>query len=214
MKNYKKENLGTILVPVSSGKTIEVELGRTILILNEYQKQWTERGLYHNLIKGQLKERNVLENVERLIEEWRNNNLPIIHAPIIQDPQNKKGFLANVSNAGFFTKGTWKSEFTEGTYQNNDIVLQGRYTFNIFQGSDFDQVLKSNNIKTFFICGFTTSLCIKKTVEDARARGYNFIIINDCSATFTSFLQNRFDKQFIEHITTSSDVIDSLNNIG
>lgn len=213
MKTNKKENIGTILVPVGGGKQIEVELDSTILVLNEYQKQWTEKGLYHKLIKGQLKERNVLKNVECLITHWRNRKLPIIHAPIIQDPQNKKGFLANVSNAGFFTKGTWKAEFTDGTYQKDDIVLQGRYTFNVFQGSNFDEVLKSNRIKTFFICGFTTSLCLKKTVEAARDMGYDFIIINDCSATFTSYLQSLFDKQFVENITSSTDVINCLKSI-
>ncbi len=204
------ENIKSIIV--SNGQTIDVDMNSTVLVLNEFQKQWTERGIYHQLIKNQLKKRNVIANVQKILEEWRAKKLPIIHAPIIQDPANKKGFLAKISNAGFFTKDTWKAEFTPNTYKNGDIILEGRYTFNVFEGSNFDQVLKSMNVKTFFICGFTTSLCIKATVEEAKRRGYNFIIINDCSATFTGFLQNIFDKKFNENITYSKDVVKCINN--
>ncbi|MDR0604242.1 MAG: isochorismatase family protein, partial [Bacteroidales bacterium] len=117
------------------------------------------------------------------------------------------------SNAGFFTKDTWKAEFTEGTYEEGDIVLSGRYTFNVFEGSDFEDVLYWMNTKTFLICGFTTSLCIRKTVDAARKKGYNFIIVNDCSATFTGCLQKQFDRKFRDNITDSHNVIEGLNAI-
>jgi nicotinamidase-related amidase len=201
----------TLSILLSNGKRID--LNNTVLVLNEFQKQWTERGLYHWLIKSELKKRNVIDNTVELVKHWRSKKMPIIHAPIIQDPQNKKGFLANISNAGFFTKGTWKAEFTEGTYEEGDIALEGRYTFNVFEGSDFEEALGWMNIKTFLICGFTTSLCIKMTVEAAKKKGYDFIIINDCSATFTGWLQRQFDKKFKDNITVSRNVIEGLNAI-
>jgi nicotinamidase-related amidase len=201
----------TLSILLNNGKRID--LNNTVLVLNEFQKQWTGRGLYHQLIKSELKKRNVIDNTVELVKHWRAKNMPIIHAPIIQDPQNKKGFLANISNAGFFTKGTWKAEFTEGTYEKGDIVLEGRYTFNVFEGSDFEKILHLRNVKTFLICGFTTSLCIKMTVEAAKKKGYDFIIINDCSATFTGWLQKQFDKKFKDNIVYSNEVIKGLNAI-
>lgn len=211
IRTNKQEEIISVLV--SNGESIEVNLNNTILVLNEFQKQWTEKGVYHGLIKSQLKKRDVLTNAQRFVTKWRESGLPIIHAPIIQDPANKKGFLANISNAGFFTKDTWKSEFTEGTYQKGDIVLEGRYTFNVFEGSNFEEVLNIMDIRTFFICGFTTSLCIKKTVEAARRKGYNFIIVNDCSATFSGCLQQLFDKQFKANIASSESVINSIDKL-
>jgi nicotinamidase-related amidase len=201
----------TFSIVLNNGKQIELE--NTVLVLNEFQKQWTKRGLYHWLIKRELKNRNVIDNTLELVKNWRSKKLPIIHAPIIQDPQNKKGFLANISNAGFFTKGTWKAEFTEGTYVKGDTVLEGRYTFNVFEGSDFEDVLNSMNVKTFLICGFTTSLCIKMTVEAAKKKGYDFIIINDCSATFTGWLQKLFDRQFKDNIVNCHEVIKGLKSM-
>jgi nicotinamidase-related amidase len=189
----------------------QIDLNNTVLVLNEFQKQWTERSLYHQLIKSELKKRNVIYNTVELVKNWRSKNMPIIHAPIIQDPKNKKGFLANISNAGFFTKGTWKAEFMEGTYVEGDIVLEGRYTFNVFEGSDFEEVLYWMNVKTFLICGFTTSLCIKMTVEAAKKKGYDFIIVNDCSATFTGWMQKMFDRQFKDNTVHSNEVIKGLN---
>jgi nicotinamidase-related amidase len=154
----KKQPLRFLL---SNGK--QIELANTALVLNEFQKQWTERGLYHRLIRSELKKRNVIDNTVELLKYWRSKNLAIVHAPIIQDPQDKKGFLANISNAGFFTKGTWKAEFTEGTFVPGEIAVTGRYTFNVFENSDFEEILYWMNVRTFLICGFTTSLCIKKT---------------------------------------------------
>ncbi|MDR2409957.1 MAG: cysteine hydrolase [Bacteroidales bacterium] len=191
----------------------QVELDNTVLVLNEFQNQWTKRGLYHWLIKRELKKRNVVDNTLELLKHWRSKNLMVIHAPIIQDPKNKKGFLAHISDAGFFTKGTWKAEFTEGTYVEGDIVLEGRYTFNVFEGSDFEDILNSMNVKTFLICGFTTSLCIKMTVEAAKKKGYDFIIINDCSATFTGWLQKLFDRKFKDNIVHSDEVIKELKTM-
>jgi nicotinamidase-related amidase len=211
MNKISKEQRLSILL--NSGKRVELNLNNTVLVLNEFQKQWTERSMYHRLIKRELKNRNVIDNTLNVVKNWRSKELPIIHAPIIQDPQNKRGFLAKVSNAGFFTKGTWKAEFTEGVYEPDDVVLNGRYTFNVFEGSDFESILNSMNVKTFLICGFTTSLCIKMTVEAAKKKGYDFVIINDCSATFTGWLQKLFDKQFKNNITLSNEVIKGLNDL-
>lgn len=205
------ENKKIKRITMSDGTSLDLDIANTVLVLNEYQKQWTMKSLYHKMIKGELRKRNVIDNVHTLIKFWRTKKLPIIHAPIIQDPKNKKGFLAHISNAGFFTKDTWKSEFTEGCYKDGDIILKGRYTFNVFEGSDFDEILQKMKVKTFLICGFTTSLCIKQTVNAAARKGYNFIIINDCSATFNGTLQKMFDRTFKSNITTSEKLMSEIS---
>jgi nicotinamidase-related amidase len=207
--NKNRQAPGPFSIVLNNGK--QIELNNTMLVLNEFQKQWTERGLYHRLIRSELEKRNVTGNTLELLKHWRSRNLMVVHAPIIQDPQNKKGFLANISNAGFFTKDTWKAEFTEGTYVKGDIVLEGRYTFNLFEGSDFDELLYWTGVKTFLICGFTASLCIKKTVEAANRKGCECIVINDCCATFTGWLQKRFDRQFKDCTVSASEVIRGVN---
>ena len=68
---------------------MNVDTQKSAVVLIEFQNQWTNKGLYHWLIKGQLTSRNVLANTITLVDEARKKGVKIIHAPLIIDPENK-----------------------------------------------------------------------------------------------------------------------------
>ncbi|MCP4198528.1 MAG: cysteine hydrolase, partial [Proteobacteria bacterium] len=111
----------------------------TAIVLVEFQKQWTEKGLFHWLIKKQLESRNVVENTQRLVAGARKLGIPIIHAPLVVDPHNKKGWMDYPTLGQIFTKDSWKSEFVPCLFEEADPIAQREYynlkAFDAFFGS-------------------------------------------------------------------------------
>lgn len=179
---------------------------KTAILLIEFQKQWTQKGLYHRLIKGQLDKRGVLENTKKLVDLARDKGVKIIHAPLIIDPENKKGLLAFLTLGKVFTKGTWKSEISDGLFSDGDLLVKGRYAFDAFVGSDLEDILRQNGIETVFVCGFTTDQCVAKTINTMIKKGFNAYLVSDCAATLNDFFQKKAEKKFADRVINSRDI--------
>ena len=182
----------------------------TAIISIEFQKSYTKKGFFNWLIKKELKRKNVIKNAINLINFARDKGVKIIHAPLLIDKKDKNykkmPFPARLFRQ--LTKGTWKAEFTEGIYKESDIVATGRYGFDATKGSNLEQILQKNNIKTIYFCGFTTDYCIKETMDSLIEKGYKCIMISDCTATRNDKLQKKIESEFT--IITSKNLINEL----
>jgi nicotinamidase-related amidase len=189
---------------------MNIEKSKSAIVLIEFQNQWTGKGLYHWLIKDQLTSRNVLSNTLTLVDESRKRGIKIIHAPLIIDPDNKKGWLAWLTFGKVFTKGTRKAEIMEGLFKEGDILVTGRYAFDAFVGSNLEIVVENNQIENLFLCGFTTDQCVAKTLRTAIKKGVDSYLVSDCTATMNGFFQWKTEKKFRGKIVTYVDVLNGL----
>lgn len=185
---------------------------KSAIVLIEFQNQWTKKGLYYSLIKEQLKSRNVLENTLAVIKEARRRGMKVIHAPLVIDPNNKKGWLAYLTFGKVFTKDTWKSAITDEFYEEGDILVEGRYDFDAFVGSNLEEMLKKNNIENVFLAGFITDQCIAKTMTTGLKKGFNCYLVSDCTATMNSFFQNKTENRFAGKVVNHQVVLDMTNS--
>ncbi len=176
----------------------------------EFQNEWTGKGLYNWLIKGQLTSRNVLANTITLVDEARKKGVKIIHAPLIINPEHKKGWLAWLTFGKVFTQGTWKAEIMEGLFKEGDILVTGRYAFDAFVGSDLGQVIEDNDIETLLICGFTTDQCVAKTMRTAIKKGIDSYLVSDCTATMNGFFQWKTERKYHGKVVNHLKAIDGL----
>lgn len=48
-----------------------------------------------------------------------------------------------------------------------------------FKGSNIDEVLKKDGKRTLLVCGFNLRACVQRTVNSAKAAGYEVIVMND-----------------------------------
>ncbi len=188
----------------------EIQKENTAVLLIEFQKTWTEKGIFHKIIKKEYERRNVLNNTRSLISNARNEGVLIIQAPLILDKNDrnykKTPFPARLLKR--FTKGTWKAEFTNGIYEQTDFVVEGRYGFDATEGSNLEEILKQNNIKTVFVCGFTTDHCVKETMNSLIEKGFDCIMVSDCTATKNNKVQKKTEKEF--SVITSKNLIEKL----
>ena len=182
----------------------------TTILLIEFQKTWTEKGVFKKIINKEYTNRNVLENTKKLISKARKKGVNIIQAPLILDKKDenysKTPFPARLLKR--FTINTWKAEFTEGIYNKTDFVIKGRYGFDACKGSNLEEILKQNALKKIYVCGFTTDHCVKETMNSLLKKGYECIMVSDCTATKNNKLQLKIESEFIT--ITSDKLINKL----
>jgi nicotinamidase-related amidase len=175
---------------------MKLALGRTAIVLVEFQNQWLREGLYHRLIRGQVASRNVLENATAFVEQARQMGVTIVHAPLVIDPRKKKGWLARATFGKVFTKDTWRAQIPAEVLAEGDLAVKGRYAFDAFVGSDLKELLDSSGIRTVFLCGFTTDQCVAKTMKTALEEKLDAYLVSDCTATINGWLQRRTERKF------------------
>ncbi len=172
---------------------------KTAILLIEFQKTWTEKGIFHKMIRKELTKRNVLANTKAVVSAARKHRVQVIQAPLILDKTDKERYKKTPFPARLFkrfTKGTRKAEFTDGIYESSDIVVKGRYGFDACEGSDLEQILIENNIKKVYVCGFTSEHCVKETMNSLTEIGYHCILVSDCTATRNKKLQKKVENEF------------------
>ena len=180
----------------------------TAVLLIEFQKTWTEKGIFYKIIRKEYESRNVLRNTIGLIEPARKSGYKVIQAPLILDKADKERYKKTPLPARLlkrFTTRTWKAEFTEGILDSTDIVIKGRYGFDACKGSNLEKILIDNKIKTVLVCGFTTDHCVKETMNSLINKGFNCTMISDCTATKNNKLQKKIEKEF--ETITSKEII-------
>lgn len=183
---------------------------RTAVVLVEFQKQWTASGLYHWLIRDQLGTKNVLDNTRLLVCTARSAGVQIIHAPLVIDPNDRRGWLAHLTFGQVFTKGTARAEFAEGVYEETDRVATGRYALDPFVGSDLNDLLHQSGAETVLFGGFLSDQCAGKGVRTALQHDFDAYLLSDCSATVTR-LQDWWIERRLDGRTVSSDeILDEL----
>ncbi len=195
-------------------KSTNMDKNNTAILLIEFQKTWTEKGIFYKLIKKEYLSRNVLGNTKQLISAARKKGIKIIQAPLILDKSDKKRYKKTPFPARLtrrFTVDTWKAEFTDGIHEKSDIIIKGRYGFDACEGSDLEQLLKENGIKNVYVCGFTTDHCVKETMNSLISKGYNCIMVSDCTATKNNSLQKKIEGEF-ETIMSNVVIPNSIPN--
>lgn len=158
----------------------------------EYQKNWTDRGFFYQLIKRQYQQNHVLENTKELLNFARKKQHQVFHAPLILDKNDQYRYAKAPFPARLFgqlKKGTWRAEHTEGIYQKGDKIVKGRSSYDACIDSDLVQLLKENQIKTVVLCGFTTDHCVQETFISLEKEGFRCILAKECTAAMSNAKQ-------------------------
>lgn len=125
----------------TAGAAPKFDPDRTALVLVEFQRQWIDLGLYNLLVRRSLAKHDVVERTRDTVRAARDAGVLVVHAPLVIDLENKRGWLATLTRGLVFTESTPRVAFTPGLYCEGDPVVEGRYTFDAFGGSDLRTIL-------------------------------------------------------------------------
>jgi nicotinamidase-related amidase len=206
----------TLIIMVALTQTVfsqDIEREKSAILLIEFQKTFTEKGIFHLFIKKQYESRKVLDNTKNLLSVARQYGLTIIQAPLILDKTDKYRYKKAPFPARLFKrfeKGTWKAEFAEGVYNKTDNVIQGRSSADACIDSDLLKQLNERNLKLLYVCGFITNGCVKETMNSLIQKGFECVLISDCTATTSDKLQQKTEKEFT--VITSKQLEEKIKN--
>jgi nicotinamidase-related amidase len=80
--------------------------------------------------------------------------------------------------------GSQEAAFIAGfDLQPTDLVIDSKRTFDSFEGTPLDRLLRSMAKDTLLIAGCNTNTCVLSTTFGAYNRGYRAVVISDCVAS-------------------------------
>lgn len=119
-----------------------------------------------------------------VLERARASEIPVflsrIGYPASEAERNP--FARKRGNGTGFVLGSRGTELVEELGRDDGDVLVTKTAASMFYGTDFDDQLRQRGVDTLVVTGLSTSGCVRATVVDAAARGYQVIVLGDCVA--------------------------------
>ena len=202
---------------------------KTAIVLIEPQNDFlSEGGTMYAFIKEQLAERNVIANLQDLLERARGQVAKIFYGPFHSFeegcPELKKGGPAYEGLRGIeidmvadWGKGAWlrgtpgPEIIPQLTPKKGDIVVEGKKTLDAFHSTALDYLLRANEIENVVFTGFHTNWCVESSARSAYDKGYRVIVLGDCTATDTQEEQDYAEKFIFRKIGKVMDHNTFLN---
>ena len=199
-----------------------VEPKHTALLLIDLQNGYTMSG---GVIDKRGQNRSallqIIPPVKRVLEAARSSGVLVVHVQMTryadlwtESPASLRAFLLHSDYKSgdpsdklptHSTLGTWAWQIAdELTPLPTEIVVR-KHRPSAFIGTDMNQILRSNSIKTVAIVGAVTEGCVMATAKDAQLFDYYPVILQDCIA---SGHQARHDAAFFL-LSEDMDVADS-----
>jgi nicotinamidase-related amidase len=136
---------------------------------------------------------SVLERTVALLRQVIDTDLTIICTPIVLDADYRAmaspiGILSAIRESGAFRRGTPGAatvpEFAE--FGNRILQVHGKVGFNAFSNTALEAELHSRGIRHVIVAGVISSLCIDSTGRAAYERGYDVVVLSDCTGGRTN----------------------------
>jgi nicotinamidase-related amidase len=203
---------------------------RTAIVLIEPQNDFlTPGGTMYQYIAEQLKKRNVIPNLQRLLEGAR-GKCKIFYCPFQafkkNFPELKKGGpgTAGLRGIEMDMKADWGvGAWVEGTPgpeiidalkpKDGDIVIRGKMTLDAFHSTPLNYLLRANEIEHVAFAGFHTNWCVESSARSAYDMGYRVIVLGDCTGTDTQREQDYAEQVIfprIGKVMTSDEFLKQL----
>lgn len=131
-------------------------------------------------------------NAKKLLEKFREENIPVFHVQHISIRENATYFLPN-------TNGVLIHE-TVKPFENEKVIFKN-FPNSFLKTTLFDE-LKKQDIKELIICGMMTHMCIDATTRAAFDFGFDCIVSYDACCTK--------DLEFNKNKIIAQDVHDSF----
>ncbi len=201
------------------------------IVLIEPQNDFlTPGGTMYQYIADQLKERNVISNLQKLLSKAR-GKVKIIYVPFQAFkpgfPELKKGGpgtegLRGIEmdmkadwGTGAWLDGTPGPEIIEPlTPQEGDIIIRGKLTLDAFHSTALNYILRANEIEYVAFTGFHTNWCVESSARSAYDMGYRVMVIKDCTATDTQREQDYAEQVIFPRIGRVLTADEFLAEIG
>jgi nicotinamidase-related amidase len=173
----------------------EFDPAHTALLIIDMQRDFLEPGGFGEMLGNDVSQlRRTIEPNRRLLAAWRAAGLLAMHTreghrPDLADlPPAKKirGRSATcIGDAGpmgrILVRGEAGHDIIAELYPEAGEPVIDKPGKGAFYGTNLDLVLRTHSITHIVLTGITTDVCVHTTMRDANDRGYECLILSDCT---------------------------------
>jgi nicotinamidase-related amidase len=172
--------------------------GHCALLLIDMQRDFLEPGGFGSLLGNDVRLlRRTIAPTVSLLQAARAARLLIVHTreghrPDLADlPPAKKlrGHLKNgIGDLGplgrILVRGEAGHDIIPELYPEAGEPVIDKPGKGAFYATDLEAILRNCGIRQLLVCGVTTEVCVSTTVREANDRGYDCMIIEDCTGSY------------------------------
>ena len=142
---------------------------------------------------------DIIDNIKKLFDYAKEHKIKIlssIDAHTVDDPEfnlfpahcvkgtpgNQK-IEASTCNDNITIENR-EQEITESIMNHDQIIVESQ-TFDIFESTNTDKIVKKLDVQNFVVFGVATDYCVKAAVLGLLKRGYNVSLVTDATTAIT-----------------------------
>ena len=198
-------------------KMEEIDISNSALVLIEYQNEWLdENSKLYKLMKDKKQFEDSIKNSKEALEYARKIGMKVIHIPLVLSDDYKEfgngeyGLRAVIPQVKTW-QGESKNFHNDFVPKEDEFIIAGRLGASGFAGSNLDSILRNNGIKTLYMTGFATNVCVESTFREAHDKGYTSIVIDDATSSFTKEEKEFFIKNIVHHFGANISTKEFIN---
>ena len=177
----------------------EYDPEKTALIIIDMQRDFcAPDGFGEKLGNDISATREIIKPLKKVLNTAREEDMLVIHTreghrPDLSDCPPSKLARSKRQGAGIGDQGPMGRILVRGEY-GHDIVdelqpIDGEPVIDkpgkgAFYKTDLGLILENNDIESLIVAGVTTHVCVQTTIREANDRGYECLLLEDCSAAF------------------------------
>jgi nicotinamidase-related amidase len=191
--------------PVSvqaDGKLITIDLARTALIVVDMQNDFCHpAGWLAHIGVDVAPARAPIAPLQRLLPALRAAAIPVVWlnwgnrpdrlnlSPALLHVYNPTGAGTGLGDplpgtgAKVLERGSWSAAIVNELKVEPSDIHVAKYRMSGFQDTELDSILRNLGITTLMFAGVNADQCVLCTLQDANFRGYDCLLLEDCTAT-------------------------------
>jgi nicotinamidase-related amidase len=136
----------------------------------------------------QVKERNVLRNVQRVFKYARDAGAPVIHV-VNSTLRNHPGVMSSapvfraVLSEGVFLRGSWGAALHDDAAAAPGEAVLHHAGILSFPATGLQELLDGYGVRKVLVFGVATRLVVEAAVFELTDRGYETFVVEDCCAS-------------------------------
>lgn len=203
---------------------------KTALLCIDFQRDFMEPGGFGETLGNDVSTlRTTIEPTEKVLEAARNLGMLVVHTreghrpdltdlhPAKRDRGNPTLRIGDDGPRGrILVRGEVGHDIVPELYPVEGEVILDKPGKDSFYGTDLDVILKARGIEYLLITGVTTEVCVQSTARAANDRGYECLILEDCTDSyFPEFKASTLDMiaaqgAIVGWVSTSTELLDSI----